>query len=405
MLITRTRYLEQIRPFYSSLDLVKVLVGMRRVGKSSLMRIISEDMSSREEFAKAPFFFYNFEDWANRHLLDADSLHNELKAKLDAVAAPPVFFLDEIQNVIGWELVINSLRSCARCNIFLTGSNSKLLTGELSTHLAGRYVRFEVFPFSFAEFLSARKLTDESYDSEQAFLDYLTEGGMPGLVQYPIGSESARTYLRDIFESTVIKDMAQRWRIREIELLDKTMFYMMEQIGHRLSGNRIEKFLKSENRRISKDTVINFMDAAVKTYLFHRVESEDATGKQLFRFQPKFYVTDHGLREGLLQNNMVCIDQVLENIVYVELLRRGWQVCTGSWNGREIDFIAQKGSQRIYIQVAYLLASADTIEREFGSLLDIPDNFPKYVVTMDPICQSRKGITHLHITRKPKISG
>lgn len=397
MLIPRPDYIQQIRPFYAAKDLIKVLIGMRRIGKSSLMRLIAQDMQKMDDYQDTPFFFYNFEDWANRHLLQAETLHKEIENKIALSKKAPVIFLDEIQNVNQWELVVNSLRSREQCNIFVTGSNSRLLDGELATHLAGRYICFEIFPFSFKEYLFMRQSTEPAISIDIAFTDYLKTGGMPGLTLYQQSSESGRTYLHDIFESSVIKDMAQRWKIRETELLDRTMIYMLEQIGHRLSGNSIEKYLKSEHRRISKDTIINFVNASVKTYLFHRVDSEDVTGKQLFRFQPKFYVTDHGLREAILQNNLVNIDQVLENIVYIELIRRRWKVNIGNLDGKEIDFIAIKGNQKIYLQVTYLLASPETISREFDVLAMIPDNYPKYVISMDPINQPRKGIRHYHV--------
>ncbi len=397
MLIPRPTYITQIRPFYADHQLVKVMVGMRRIGKSSLMQLIAEDMRSLPGYHETHFLFYNFEDWANRHLLQADALHQEIEKQVLSSSSPPVIFLDEIQNVTGWEPVVNSLRSRGQCNLFIIGSNSRLLTGELATHLAGRYVQFEVFPFSFAEYLTMRQAYDSSISADTAFLDYLNEGGMPGLMVYQQSPDSARTYLKDVFESTVIKDMAQRWKIRETEHLDRTMLYMMEQIGHRLSSSSIEKFLKSENRNIAKDTLINFMDAAVKTYLFHRVDSEDATGKQLFRFQPKFYITDHGLREALLQNNLANIDQILENIIYIELRRRQWEVHIGSFNGKEVNFIARKDKQKIYLQVAYLLASPEIVAREFDVLTGIKDNYPKYVLSMDTVNQSRLGIEHRHI--------
>ncbi len=397
MLIPRPSYLDQIRPFYGDCELVKVLVGMRRIGKSSLMQLIAEDIQSRKNYRGVPCLFYNMEDWANRHLLEADALHQEIERQIRSASTSPIIFLDEIQNVSGWELVVNSLRSRSQCSLFITGSNSRLLTGELATHLAGRYVRFEVFPFSFAEYLTMRQAHDSLIPTDTAFTDYIRDGGMPGLMFYQDSPESARTYLKDIFGSTVIKDIAQRWKIRETELLDRTILYMMEQIGHRLSGNAIGKFLKSENRKISVDSVINFMDAAVKTYLFHRVDSEDANGKQLFKFQPKFYITDHGLREAVLQSNQANIDQVLENIVYIELRRRQWDVHIGHFEGREVDFIARKGERTMYLQVAYLLASPETITREFDVLATIQDNYPKYVLSMDPIDHSRLGIIHRHI--------
>lgn len=278
-------------------------------------------------------------------------------------------------------------------DIYITGSNAKMLSGELATYLAGRYVGFTIYPFSFQEVLQA--LGD--VPPQEAFRLYLQRGGMPFLYQFPMDEQNVRQYLDDIYSSIILKDIAQRNKIRDLELLKRVLQYFISNIGNPFSASTITRYLKNEKRKISNETLYNYIDYCKTACLLHLVPREDISGKQLLQFQEKIYLTDHGFREALLGTNLRDINQVLENIVYLELLRRGYTVTVGRLGRSEVDLVAKQGKDTLYIQVSYLLASEDTVQREFSVLEKIPDNYPKYVVTMDEIDRGRNGIKHVHI--------
>lgn len=399
MPISRPQIIGQIRPFYED-GLVKVITGMRRTGKSTLLRLIADDMKTSLGRAEDSFIFLNFERMELARLTNAKALHKHLKQAIAKTTKRVTLFLDEIQNVKGWETCINSLRAENLCDIFVTGSNSKLLSSELATHLAGRTIQFQLFPFSFAEYSLARREQSKpkaNLSDATLWQEYLVYGGMPGILQYR-SLEATHQYLGDIFEGIALKDVAQRLNIRQTYVLERIYHYLLSEIGHRISAANIEKFLKSEKLTISRDALLEYLHAGVQAYAFERAESQDLHGKKIFRFQPKLYVTDHGFREAFFPgSNMRNIDQVLENIVYIELLRRGWSVQVGNVSGKEIDFIAEHNGKKLYIQVAYLLASEETIVREFSPLQAVRDNWPKLVLSMDPISRSQDGIEHKSI--------
>lgn len=400
MLITRPALIERIRPFYCD-DLVKVITGMRRAGKSSLLRLIATDLAQQFGRPESAFLAINFESISNRALLDPVYLCQHITKAAKASPCRFTVLLDEIQNVHDWELCINSLRADNICDIYITGSNSKLLSGELATHLAGRTIKFQVFPFSFAEYCNSRRQQIGNAAPVPAesnlFEEYIVRGGMPGLIHYtPRSSDGA--YLRDVFESIVLKDVVQRWKIRNTALLEVIYRFLMSEIGHRISAGNIEKYLKSEQLSISRDTLLEFIRAGTETFAFERLEGRDVQGRKVLKFQPKLYLGDHGFREAYFpDSNKRNIDQVLENIVCIELLRRGWTVSVGEVEGKEIDFIAEKDGEKLYLQVSYLLASEDTVKREFAPLLALRNNWPKLVLSMDPINRSSEGIVHKHI--------
>lgn len=398
MLIKRPQLIERIRPFYND-HLVKVITGLRRTGKSSLLRLIADDLKETQGRSESSFLFLNFESIANQDLLNPVALYKHIAAAKSACSERLTVFLDDIQNVPDWESCVNSLRADDLCEIFITGSNSKLLSGELATHLAGRTIQFQVFPFSFAEFCEAwqQKNNQESLSRNELWQQFLVRGGMPGALHYSELSD-AHQYLRDVFEGIALKDVAQRWSIRQTAILETVFKYLMSEAGHRISAGKIEKYLKSKNLSISRDTLLEYLYAGAQTYAFERLESEDFRGRKIRRFQPKVYLADHGFREAHHPgSNVYDIDQTLENIVCIELLRRGWTLTTGDANGREIDFIAERNGQRLYVQVAYLLASETAIEREFAPLMLVQDNWPKMVLSMDQANFSRSRIVHQNI--------
>lgn len=296
-----------------------------------------------------------------------------------------------------WEKCINSLRVEMDCDIYITGSNARLLSGELATVLGGRYVEFTIYPFSYAEFMELYKDIFPDVTDSVVFQRYLTLGGMPYLANLHFVEEPSRQYLTDVYNSVVLNDVVKRNKIRDIDLLTRIVTYVIGNIGTTFAATSITKFLKNERRTVATDTVLNYIQYCVSAYLFYQVKRQDIQGKQVLSTNEKYYMADHGLREAVFGGNMRDINLVLENIVYMELLRRGYAITVGKIGAKEIDFICQKQEQKIYVQVTYLLASEETIQREFGIYESVRDNFPKYVVSMDEFDFSRNGIKHKNI--------
>lgn len=392
-MIQREYYMKQIRPFINT-DLIKVLTGIRRSGKSVMLQLIQEELLS-QQVRPDQMISLNFEDLANLPLCQPMALYQWIADKAAAIKGKIYIFLDEIQEVTNWERVINSLRGAFDVDIYLTGSNAKLLSGELSTYLAGRYVQFVIYPFSYQEFILANQLDD----TPQAFQKYLLFGGMPFLMNLHFQEGPSRQYLQDMYNSVILKDIVQRNNLRDVDLLERIIGYALSSIGHVFSASNITKYLKSEHRKVSNDTVLNYLNACTTAYLFYKIPRQDLLGKKLLSINEKYYVVDHGLREAVYGHNARDIDQILENIVCLELLRRGYTVTIGKTGNFEVDFIAEKGNRKCYVQVTYLLASPETIEREFRVYKDIKDNYPKYVVSMDELDFSQDGIQHYNIRK------
>lgn len=392
-MIQREYYMKQIRPFINT-DLIKVLTGIRRSGKSVMLQLIQEELLS-QQVRPDQMISLNFEDLANLPLCQPMALYQWIADKAAAIKGKIYIFLDEIQEVTNWERVINSLRVAFDVDIYLTGSNAKLLSGELSTYLAGRYVQFVIYPFSYQEFILANQLDD----TPQAFQKYLLFGGMPFLINLHFQEGPSRQYLQDMYNSVILKDIVQRNNLRDVDLLERIIGYALSSIGHVFSASNITKYLKSEHRKVSNDTVLNYLNACTTAYLFYKIPRQDLLGKKLLSINEKYYVVDHGLREAVYGHNARDIDQILENIVCLELLRRGYTVTIGKTGNFEVDFIAEKGNRKCYVQVTYLLASPETIEREFRVYKDIKDNYPKYVVSMDELDFSQDGIQHYNIRK------
>lgn len=392
-MIQREYYMKQIRPFINT-DLIKVLTGIRRSGKSVMLQLIQEELLS-QQVRPDQMISLNFEDLANLPLCQPMALYQWIADKATAIKGKIYIFLDEIQEVTNWERVINSLRVAFDVDIYLTGSNAKLLSGELSTYLAGRYVQFVIYPFSYQEFILANQLDD----TPQAFQKYLLFGGMPFLMNLHFQEGPSRQYLQDMYNSIILKDIVQRNNLRDVDLLERIIGYALSSIGHVFSASNITKYLKSEHRKVSNDTVLNYLNACTTAYLFYKIPRQDLLGKKLLSINEKYYVVDHGLREAVYGHNARDIDQILENIICLELLRRGYTVTIGKTGNFEVDFIAEKGNRKCYVQVTYLLASPETIEREFRVYKDIKDNYPKYVVSMDELDFSQDGIQHYNIRK------
>ena len=394
-MIQRERYINNIKPFIGK-DIVKVLTGIRRSGKSVMLRLIQEEIQ-RQGVGETQFISFNFESMENADFCTASSLYQELKRRIALIQGKVYLFFDEIQEVEQWEKCINSARVDFDCDIYITGSNAKLLSGELASYLGGRYVEFVVFPFSFEEYLESIKQENKDTSVTEEFKNYLEMGGMPFLVNLRYDKEASLQYLRDVYNSVLLKDVVQRNNIRDVELLERMILYFLDNVGHSFSARSISNYLKQENRKVSAETILNYIKACCDAYLFMKLRREDLQGKKIISVNEKYYSVDHGLREAILGTNTRNIDQVLENIVCVELLRRGYTVTIGKNGEKEIDFIAKKNKDKLYIQVAYLLAGSETIEREFGIYDSVRDHYPKYVLSLDELDMSRNGIKHLNI--------
>lgn len=394
-MIKREEYMKRIRPFIGT-DLVKVLTGIRRSGKSVMLQLIQEEML-QSGIEKSQFLSYNFESMRNAHLCTAETLYRETLEKAEKKTEKIYLFLDEIQEVADWEKCINSLRIDLDCDIYITGSNAKLLSGELATYLAGRYVEFIIYPFSYPEFKELYMSIFSDADDAACFRAYLISGGMPYLGNLRYAKEPSIQYLEELYNSVVLKDILKRNHVRDVDLLERIIAYMTANIGTPFSATSISRFLKSEGRKVSVETILNYIRYCLDAYLFYRVKRRDLQGKQLLTTNEKYYIADHGIREAVFGSNMKDINLILENVVYMELLRRGYRVVAGKSGEKEVDFIGEKKGGRLYIQVTYLLASEDTVQRKFGVYDTIRDNFPKYVVSMDELDMSRNGIKHRNI--------
>lgn len=389
--------MERIRPFIGK-ELIKVMTGFRRSGKSVMLQLIQDELAA-QGVQKQQFISFNFEKMGFEHLCSAKALHDEVMRLAADIDGKVYLFFDEIQEVRSWEKCVNSLRVDLNCDIYITGSNAKLLSGELATYLGGRYVEFIIYPFSFAEFRELYLSAYPDASDTDCFNKYLVTGGMPYLSNLDYEDEPSRLYLEDLYNSVVLKDIVKRNTVRDVDLLEKIIAYVTANIGTTFSATSISKFFKSENRTVATETILNYIKYCLDAYLFYQVKREDLAGKQILSVNEKYYISDHGLREAVFGGNTRDINLILENMVYMELLRRGYRVTVGRLGDREIDFVCQKQSQRIYVQVTYILASAETVEREFGVLEQIPDNFPKYVVSMDEPDMSRNGIKHFNIRK------
>lgn len=393
-MITREIYIDKVRPFFNK-DLVKVFTGIRRSGKSTLLKLIQQELIADGVMANH-IYSINFESivYANR---DIKSIYQEIKKFAANKKGKLYIFLDEIQELNDWEKMVNSLRVDLDCDLYITGSNSKLLSGEMATYLAGRYIEIPVFTFSFREIMKLKQEKLTARPNEEEFKDYLRFGGMPFLYENELDQSSALDYLRDIYRSIVLKDIIARHNVRDVELFERVIAYLLANVANSFSGASVLRYLKNEKRTLSLETIYNYIAYAREACLLHLVPRTEIQGKGLLKFQEKIFLADHGISEAIYGNNERDINQVLENIVYLELLRRGFKVYVGKSKEKEIDFIAEKTNQRIYIQVAYIIADNTVAKREFTGLSEIKDNYPKIVLSLDQFDLSREGIIHQNL--------
>lgn len=403
-MIRRTKYLQKIIPFIDK-PLIKVIIGVRRSGKTVLLSQVREHIQTAG-IENERIVDINFESFTNRKYQTADALYEHVLQKSKAVSGKRLYlFFDEIQEVSDWQKVINSFSVDIDCDIYITGSNSNLLSGELATYIAGRYVHFTVYPFTFSEYLQLKDgagttspmsfpagLTSE----ETYFDDYLRFGGLPQ--RFLLDDEqSIRVYLDDVFNTIVVKDIIARNKISDVDLLRRLTAFLLENVGNPFSANAICNKLKSEGVKTTVATLMNYISAIKNAMVVLTAPRYDLKGKALLSTNEKYYAADLGLRNNVKSSDLVDYNKLYENIIFIEMLSRGYEIHVGKIGDYEVDFICLNGREKIYIQVAYLLADRSVIEREFRPLLKIEDNFPKYVVSGDKHDFSNNGIIHKNI--------
>ena len=394
-MILRQAYLDRIIPLIDK-NLIKVLTGVRRSGKTVLLSQIQEYILNRG-VAKNNIISISLESKKNQSFKDGDLLYDHLISVCESTEGKVYIFLDEIQAVSKWEEVVSSLLVDADCDIYITGSNSKLLSGELATLIAGRYIQIHVYPFTLSEAKAIQKQNGKYTTDEALFTDYLRYGGLP--MRFALEDISLEPYLSDTYDAIVIKDIISRNTIKDSGLLNIILAFLMDNVGNPFSARSIVAALKAEGINTSVETVISYIDYIKKAMVIYSAQRYDIKGKKLLTTNEKYYAVDLGLRNSIKASREIDYNKLYENIVYLELLYRGYDVKVGKTDDYEIDFIAYKGADVIYVQVCYLLASPQTVNREFGNLERINDNYPKYVISGDVPDFSRNGIKHYNIIK------
>lgn len=390
-MLKRELYLSKIRGFYDS-DLIKILVGIRRCGKSVILTQIIEELKEKG-ITDNHIIYINFEYIEYEELRDYKKLNSYIKEQIKDENLYYIF-LDEIQNVDNFEKVINSLRaSLKNVSIFITGSNSKLLSDELSTVLSGRYVAFNINPLNYKEYI---ELTGKVPKDDNTFWDFVKWGGLPNRIQFT-DENNIKDYLHSVFDSIILRDVVERLGLKDRELFNLILQYVVDTTGREFSANNIIKFLKTEGRDVSTVTLYNYLEALCKALIIRKVYRYDIHGRAVLKTLNKYYMTDLGIAQ--IKNNNFDINRTfaLENVVYNELITRGYDIYIGKTKKGEVDFIAKKFNEIKYIQVTYILADEKVIEREFGAFDSIDDNYPKYVISLDKMDFSRNGIIHKNI--------
>ena len=389
-MLKRELYLKRIREFYDS-DLIKILVGIRRCGKSVILEQIIEELKTKGIDEKY-IIYVNFEFIEFEELTDYKKLNTYVKERIQDEKMYYLFF-DEIQNVDNFEKVVNSLRASKKVSIFITGSNSRLLSEELSTVLSGRYVSFRINPLSYKEVLELKGIEKST---DEVFEDYMKWGSLPNRFEFE-SEEAIKNYLYGVFDSIILRDVVERLKIRDTSLFNLILQYIVDTIGREFSAENIMNFLRNEGREVSTLTIYSYLDALCKALLIRKVYRYDVHGKAVLKTLNKYYVTDLGIAQ--IKNNKTEIDRcyAIENIVYNELIIKGYDVFTGKTKKGEIDFVATKPNKKIYIQVAFSIPNEDTKNREFGAYSVITDNYPKYVISLDKLNYEYNGIKHLNL--------
>jgi len=394
LLYKRNLYLDRMAPFFQK-PIIKIISGMRRVGKSVLLHQIADKLVA-QGLTQDRICFIDMESLEFEHIKTHQDLAREVKKYFGSKKSNKCLFVDEVQEIQDWEKTIVSLAKNSEMDIYLSGSNAHMLSSDLATRLSGRYIEIPVYPLGFDEFLEFRKAQQE--DKKKEFLNYLQYGGLPAIHYFPLQESTVYQYLRSIYDTILMKDIVRRFDIRNMPLLESIVRFVGDNLGNFTSSNRIADYLKSQRIRMSVDTVLTYLGYLESARLVHGVSRFDVKGKRHLEFTKKYFWGDIGLRHAVLGFREGELAGVLENIVYLELKRRGYEVSVGKLDQLEIDFIATKEKKKIYVQVAYVLSSPKTVKREFEPLLAIDDNYPKYVVSTDEIFgNDYQGIQRLNI--------
>lgn len=389
-MLKRRIYLEKIREFYDS-NLIKILVGIRRCGKSIILEQIAQELRERG-IEEDHIIYVNFEFIEFENLIDYKELNRYIKEKIKDDKLYYLFF-DEIQNVNNFEKVINSLRASQNVSIFITGSNSRLLSEELSTVLSGRYVSFKINPLSYKEVL---QLLGKNEPTNEIFEDYMKWGSLPNRFEFK-KEDAIKNYLYGVFDSIILRDVVERLKIRDTSLFNLILQYIVDTIGREFSAENIMNFLRNEGREVSTLTIYSYLEALCKALLIRKIYRYDVHGKAVLKTLNKYYVTDLGIAQIKNSSNEIDKSYAIENIVCNELIIKGYDVFTGKTKKGEIDFVATKPNKKIYIQVAFSIPNEDTKNREFGAYNNIKDNYPKYVITLDKLSYEYNGIKHVNL--------
>ena len=403
-MIERPLYLNKIMPFVDT-PFVKILTGVRRCGKSTILKMIQKKLKEEHHITDEQILSYRFDSMEYEDMTSKE-LYQELKTKI-LNTKKTYLFLDEIQEINGWEKVVNTLASDYDVDIYITGSNSRMMSSEISTYLTGRYVTlvkadvstFHIYTLSFDEYLTFKKSYSTIYDIKQEFNQYVRLGGFPATHLQEYSQDEVYTIVRDIYNSTIFSDIVRRNQVKKIDQLERVVKYTFNNVGNTFSAKSISNYLKSEQRKIDNETVYRYLEKLQKAYILHRCSRYDLQGKSILKTQEKFYLADISLRYAVLGYTIDSVASSLENIVYLELKRRGYDVCIGKYKDKEIDFVATKQNEKIYVQVTQEIKSEKTQKREYEQLLEIKDNYPKYMVLTDDFAGGNyQGIKTMHIT-------
>jgi predicted AAA+ superfamily ATPase len=393
-MILRPTYLQEVKAFIDKPQ-IKIITGIRRSGKSTVLKLIKESLIENAIEDKQ-IIMINFESFTFSELNTAQKLYDFVKLKIDT-NKKYYLLLDEIQEVESWEKAVNSFMVDFNVDIFLTGSNSHLLSSELATYLAGRYIEIPIYTLSYSEYILFRR----HYFPEEktSFIQFLRLGGFPVIHTVNYLEETVYKIVHDIYSSVILRDSIQRYKIRDVELFERVVKFAFDNIGNTFSGKNIADYFKSQQRKIDSNTIYNYLSALESAFILYRVSRYDIKGKEILKTQEKFYVNDVSIIYATMGFKDRMISGILENIVFLEIKRRGYKIYIGKFGTKEIDFVAEKMGEKVYVQVAYKIENEETIEREFSSLLAIEDHYPKYVITMDDFWKdSIEGVKHLLIS-------
>lgn len=394
-MIDRPLYVDKIMAYVDT-PFVKILTGVRRCGKSTILKMIMERLKTERNIPEDCIISCRFDSMEYEDMT-AKQIYTLLKEKLSP-AGKTYLFLDEVQEIKGWEKIVNSLASDFDVDLYITGSNSRMMSSEIATYLTGRYVSFRIFTLSFGEYLMFKSKFANVGEPKTELANYVRLGGFPATHLQAYSQDEIYTIVRDIYNSTIFSDIVKRNQVRKIDQLERVVKYTFSNVGNTFSAKSIADYLKSERRSLDNETVYSYLDKLEKAYLLHRCSRYDLQGKEILKTQEKFYLADVALRYSVLGYNADSVASSLENIVYLELCRRGYTVYVGKTSDGEIDFVAVRQNEKIYVQVTQEINSEKTEKREYNRLLEIPDNYPKFVLTTDEFAGGNyEGIKTMHI--------